>query len=76
MALEGGEASGKRKHLMVTFPQKLERFRRFESCSVIIATHNIGLSAVLNKEAEVPICMAQRKSVNGPQKRWTLQQPK
>ena len=53
MALEGGEVSGKRKHIIVTIPQKLERIRRLESdesCSVIIATHNIGLSTVLHKK--------------------------
>jgi hypothetical protein len=72
-------ASGKRKHLVVTIPQKLERIRRLESnisCIVITATHNIGLSTVLYKEMEVPICMAQKVSVKGPQKRWMLQQPK
>jgi len=53
MALEGGEASGKRKHIIVTIPQKLERIRRLESdksCSVIIATHDIGLSTVLHRK--------------------------
>jgi hypothetical protein len=42
-------ASGKSKHLIVTIPQKLERIRRLESdenCSVMIATHDIGLSTV------------------------------
>jgi len=62
---------------MVTIPQKLERIGRLESNeSCIIATHDIGLSAVLYKETEVPICVVQGESVKGPQKRWTLQQPK
>jgi len=46
------------------------------SCSVIIATHDTGLSTVLYKETEVPICMVQRESVKCPQKWWTLQQHK
>jgi hypothetical protein len=48
-------ASGKRKHLIVTIPQKLERIRRVESdrsCSVIVATHDIGLSTVYTKKQE------------------------
>jgi hypothetical protein len=64
---------------LVTIPLKLERIRRLESdesCSVIIATHDIGLSTFLYEDTLIPICMAQRESVKGPQKRWTLQQPK
>ena len=50
MNKEGG--SGKSKHSIVTVPRKLERIRRLESnesWSVIIATHDIGLSTVLYK---------------------------
>jgi len=71
-------ASGKRKHLIVTVPQKLGRIRRRESdeSRSVILQHTILDCQLLYKETEVPICMAQRVSVKVPQKQWSLQQPK
>ena len=51
-------ATGNRKNLTVIIPQKLERIRRFESdesCSVVIATYDIGLSTVLYKDTGRPV---------------------
>jgi hypothetical protein len=49
---------------IVTIPQKLERIRRLESdksCSVIIATYDIGLSSVLYKKQKYQFVWCKEK---------------
>jgi hypothetical protein len=57
-------ASGKRKYLIVTIPQKVQRIRRLESdesCSVIIATQDTGLSILIQRNRSTNLYGAKSK---------------
>jgi len=75
-------AAGKRKHVTLTIPQKLEIIRRLESGesrSVVMAAYNIGSSTIYDirkQKDQLRLFLASSENVKGLLKRQTLKQPK